>query len=103
MHISKSHIKNDRDLHEMELPICDGVTCVLEEPNSGKSNLGRGLRYALDAQVFAAKRNLEGHDFDVHCDIAQGRALTEQVGEARLAEARRLAALELHYQAEQKT
>lgn len=63
MHISRIFISNFRNFSEAEISLEDGVTCLVGENNTGKSNLIFALRLALDSGLSSVYRNLNEQDF----------------------------------------
>jgi len=65
MNIARIVVRNFRNFENLDCPIEKGVTCVLGENNTGKSNLIHALRLALDVNLPSNLRQLTEND--VHC------------------------------------
>jgi putative ATP-dependent endonuclease of OLD family len=62
MHLSRIVIRNFRNFELLDVPITPGITCVLGENNTGKSNVFYALRLALDINFSSALRTLTEND-----------------------------------------
>lgn len=62
MHITRLLIRNYKNLKHVDIPFSRGVTCVIGENNSGKSNLVQALRLAIDANLSSYFRFLTTED-----------------------------------------
>jgi putative ATP-dependent endonuclease of OLD family len=62
MHISRLVIRNFRNFELLDVPVTSGVTCVLGENNTGKSNLFHAMRLALDVNFNSSLRTLTEND-----------------------------------------
>jgi putative ATP-dependent endonuclease of OLD family len=62
MFISRLFIKNFRNLRHLDVSIGKGVTCLIGENNSGKTNLFHALRLVLDGNISAQRRRLQAED-----------------------------------------
>lgn len=67
MYISRVYIKNYRSFQELDLKVKEGVTCVIGENNSGKSNLLHALRLVLDINLASSYRSLR--DLDINNSV----------------------------------
>ena len=63
MYINRLVIKNFRNLKEIDVSLESGLTCVVGENNSGKTNLLVALRLVLDANLHNYHRTLTEEDF----------------------------------------
>lgn len=75
MHISRLVIRNFRNFRHLDLPIQAGLTCIIGENNTGKTNLLHAIRLVLDANLSSQYRQLL--DTDLHAGLTFGVA--EQV------------------------
>ncbi len=62
MHISRIVIRNFRNFELLDAPINPGITCILGENNTGKSNLFHAMRLGLDVNLSSALRTLTEND-----------------------------------------
>ena len=62
MYISRIYIKNFRNFQEIDIPFKDGVTCIIGENNTGKTNLFHALRLVLDNSLPSTYRHLQEED-----------------------------------------
>ena len=69
MYISRIYIKNYRNFQEIDIPLKDGVTCIIGENNTGKTNLLQALRLVLDNSLPSSRRQLEDHDIFARADF----------------------------------
>ena len=69
MYISRIYIKNYRNFQEIDIRLNDGVTCIIGENNSGKTNLFEALRLVLDNSLPSTRRQLEDHDIFARADF----------------------------------
>jgi len=58
MHISRLVVRNFRNLTAIDVPLRPGVTCVIGENNTGKTNLLHALRLVLDGDLPGYARQL---------------------------------------------
>jgi putative ATP-dependent endonuclease of OLD family len=65
MYISRLVVRNFRNFLLFDAAISPGVTCILGENNTGKTNLLHALRLALDINLPSGFRQLTEND--VHC------------------------------------
>lgn len=72
MYISRIVIRNFRNFKHVDVPINHGVTCLVGENNTGKSNLLHALRLAIDSNLSSTYRLLSEHD--IHTGISISRA-----------------------------
>jgi putative ATP-dependent endonuclease of OLD family len=71
MFISRVVIRNFRNFQQLDVTLGDGVTSVVGEDNTGKSNFIFALRLALDAGLSSTYRVLDVQDF--HCATSISR------------------------------
>src|SRR6266571_9543176 len=71
MHICRLVIRNFRSFAHLDLSMNPGVTVVVGENNTGKSNLLYAIRLAIDANLSSQFRNLTEQDFHSSIDIRQ--------------------------------
>src|ERR1700730_11578190 len=69
MFISRVVIRNFRNFEYLDVELDVGLTCVVGENNSGKTNLLYALRLALDANLPAYRRKISTEDFHQGLDI----------------------------------
>ena len=62
MYLSRIVIRNFRNFASLDVRLQDGVTCVIGENNTGKTNLLHALRLAIDANLSSSYRTLLPHD-----------------------------------------
>lgn len=62
MHLSRIVIRNFRNFASLDVKLQDGVTCIIGENNSGKTNLLHALRLATDTNLSSSYRTLLPHD-----------------------------------------
>ncbi len=72
MYISRIIIRNFRNFKHLDVPIRPGVTCLVGENNTGKSNLLHALRLAVDSNLSSTYRLLSEHD--IHTGISISHA-----------------------------
>lgn len=63
MYISRIFIKNFRNFRSFDVPIVKGVTCIVGENNTGKTNLLHAIRLVLDGNLSNHQRKLSDTDF----------------------------------------
>jgi putative ATP-dependent endonuclease of the OLD family len=63
MYVSRLVIRNFRNFRHLDLVLQRGVTCIIGENNTGKTNLLHGLRLAIDANLSNYRRRLLPEDF----------------------------------------
>lgn len=63
MYLSRIVVRNYRNFKKIDIPLNEGVTCVIGENNTGKTNLLHALRLAIDANLPGIARQLEPTDF----------------------------------------
>lgn len=63
MYISRIVIRNYRNLRHVDVALVPGVTCIVGENNTGKTNLMRALRLPIDATLSSQYRVLLPSDF----------------------------------------
>ncbi len=71
MHISRVVIRNFRNFAHLDVRLQDGVTCVIGENNTGKSNFLRALRLAVDVNLSSQFRQLLEHDIHSGTDLTE--------------------------------
>lgn len=64
MYLSRIVVRNFRSFKKLDVRIQDGVTCVIGENNTGKTNLLHALRLAIDTNLSSSYRRL--HPQDIH-------------------------------------
>lgn len=62
MYLSRIVVRNFRSFKILDVRIKDGVTCVIGENNTGKTNLLHALRLAIDTNLSSSYRRLYPHD-----------------------------------------
>ncbi len=72
MYISRLVIRNFRNFNHLDVLIRPGVTCVVGENNTGKTNLFHALRLVLDVNLSSSFRQLT--ESDVHRCISLSKA-----------------------------
>ena len=68
MYIQRLVVRGFRNFTCLDVPIAAGVTCIVGENNTGKSNLVEALRLAVDANLSSSRRQLVPEDFPVGTD-----------------------------------
>lgn len=58
MHMSRLVVRNFRNLTSLDIPLRKGVTCIIGENNTGKTNLLHALRLVLDGDLPGYTRQL---------------------------------------------
>jgi putative ATP-dependent endonuclease of OLD family len=71
MYISRVVIRNFRNFANLDIKLQPGVTCIVGENNTGKTNLLHGIRLALDVNLSSQYRQLIEQDIHSAVDIAQ--------------------------------
>ena len=71
MYISRIVVRNFRNFELVDVRLRGGVTCIVGENNSGKTNLFHAIRLALDANLSSYHRNLSPEDFTDGLDISE--------------------------------
>lgn len=71
MYVSRIVIRNFRNFEHLDVKLRPGVTCIIGENNSGKTNLLRAIRLAIDSNLSSQFRRL------LHADIFSGADLSE--------------------------
>ena len=69
MYICRIVIRNFRNFLNLDLALRPGVTCIIGENNSGKTNLLHAIRLALDANLSSYQRQLSEEDFNSTLNI----------------------------------
>jgi putative ATP-dependent endonuclease of OLD family len=62
MYISRMLVRNFRNFEKLDVNLQPGITCLIGENNTGKSNLLFGLRLAIDSNLSSTYRVLTEHD-----------------------------------------
>jgi len=62
MRISRIVIRNFKNFHSLDVPINAGVTCIIGENNTGKTNLFHAIRLVLDVNLPSYFRQLSEND-----------------------------------------
>jgi putative ATP-dependent endonuclease of OLD family len=62
MYISRIVVRNLRNFSHLDVKLEPGVSCVIGENNTGKTNLLHGIRLAIDANLSSRYRQLIEHD-----------------------------------------
>lgn len=70
MYISRIVIRNFRNFAHMDIHLNDGVTTVIGENNTGKTNLLHALRLVADSNLSSYYRQLIEHDIHRNIDIS---------------------------------
>lgn len=68
MFINRIVIRNYRNFKLLDIPLNDGVSGIIGENNTGKTNLLRAIRLPLDVNLSSQYRSLTEQDF--HSDLA---------------------------------
>lgn len=71
MYISRVVIKNFRNFSRLDVKVFHGVTCLIGENNTGKTNFLHALRLALDVNLSSRYRQLIDHDIYSGIDISK--------------------------------
>ena len=69
MFISRIVIRNFRNFKHLDVEIKEGVTCVVGENNTGKTNFIRAIRLAVDANLSSQYRQLLEQDIHSGTDL----------------------------------
>lgn len=64
MYISRITVRNYRNFRDFDIQLGPGVTCLVGENNSGKTNLLAAVRLCLDAGLSSRYRTLMPEDFN---------------------------------------
>ena len=70
MYISRVVVRNFRNFKHLDVKLRDGVTCVIGENNTGKTNLLRAIRLAVDANLSSQYRQLLEQDVHSGTDLS---------------------------------
>ena len=70
MYVSRIVVRNFRSFAHLDISLQPGVTCVVGENNTGKTNLLHGLRLVVDANLSSQYRQLIEHDIHSAVDIS---------------------------------
>lgn len=70
MYISRVVVRNFRNFKHLDVKLRDGVTCVIGENNTGKTNLLRAIRLAVDANLSSQYRQLLEQDVHSGVDLS---------------------------------
>ncbi len=71
MHISRIVIRNFHNFRHLDVTLRPGVTCLVGENNTGKTNLLRAIRLAIDANLSSQYRRLLEHDIHSGADLSK--------------------------------
>lgn len=71
MFISRVVIRNFRNFSHLDVKMLHGVTCLIGENNTGKTNFLHALRLAVDANLSSRYRQLIDHDIYSGIDISK--------------------------------
>jgi putative ATP-dependent endonuclease of OLD family len=71
MHISRIVIRNYRNFSLLDVRLQKGVTCIIGENNTGKTNLLYALRLVLDSNLSSQFRQLSEHDVHSGVDLTR--------------------------------
>ena len=69
MYISRIVVRNFRNFEHLDVALQPGVTCIIGENNTGKTNLLRAIRLAVDANLSSRYRQLLPHDIHAGVDL----------------------------------
>ena len=69
MYISRLVVRNFRNFKHLDVKLQPGVTCIIGENNTGKTNLLRAIRLAVDANLSSRYRQLLPHDIHSGVDL----------------------------------
>jgi putative ATP-dependent endonuclease of OLD family len=69
MYISRIVVRHFRSFRHLDLALSPGVTCILGENNTGKTNLLHAIRLAVDVNFSSQYRQLTDHDIHSVIDI----------------------------------
>ena len=70
MYISRIVIRNFRNFEFLDVPLQQGVSCVVGENNTGKTNLFRAIRLAIDVNLSSQFRQLQRMDVYSGVDLS---------------------------------
>jgi putative ATP-dependent endonuclease of the OLD family len=70
MHISRLVIRNFRNFETLDVVLGSGVTCIVGENNTGKSNLFYAIRLAIDSSLSWSARQLSEGDIHSAADFS---------------------------------
>jgi len=71
LYISRIIVRNYRNFKHLDVSLQPGVTCVIGENNTGKTNLLYAIRLAIDANLSSHWRALTEQDFHTGTDLSQ--------------------------------
>jgi putative ATP-dependent endonuclease of OLD family len=71
MYISRIFISNFRNFRALDVPVSNGVTCIVGENNTGKTNLLHAVRLVLDGNLSSYQRRLAETDFSIGISVQQ--------------------------------
>lgn len=69
MYISRIVIRNFRNFRHLDVPLQAGVSCLIGENNTGKTNLLHAIRLAVDANLSSQFRQLLDQDIHSRSDL----------------------------------
>jgi len=70
MYISRIVVRNFRNFEHLDVSLNPGVTCIIGENNSGKTNLLRAIRLAVDSNLSSQYRRLVYEDIYSSADLS---------------------------------
>lgn len=79
MYISRIVIRNYRNFSHLDVSLTNGVTCLIGENNTGKTNFFQGLRLAIDANFSSQFRNLTELDFNSSVSLSNANQIIVSV------------------------
>ena len=80
MYVSRLVVRNFRNFTLLDIPLCEGVTCVVGENNTGKTNLVHAIRLAIDARLSSYRRRLTPEDFSAGVAYRTGEQVLVALG-----------------------
>lgn len=72
MYICRVVVRNFRNFELLDIHLQSGISCLIGENNTGKSNLFHALRLAIDCNLSSTYRTLSEHD--IHSEISIANA-----------------------------
>ena len=79
MYISRLVIRNFRNFEHLDVPFRSGVTCIIGENNTGKTNLLHAIRLAVDATLSSHYRQMLDHDIHSNSDLTTANQVVVSV------------------------
>lgn len=80
MYVSRIVVRNYRNLSNLDVGLNPGVTCVVGENNTGKTNLLRAIRLPVDATLSSQYRTLLPSDFSSGRDYSSPQQILVSLG-----------------------